>query len=96
MNSVGTGVVIAVAVAGWPLWTLVTTGGLSADSALLRGGVVAGACAAGVSAVVRLALSYEAQAEASKRRRLDALFSDMEGAVAEGTLKAEATDAPPD
>jgi hypothetical protein len=96
MNSVGTGVMIAVGVAGWPLYTMVTTGGLSADSAMLRGGVVAAACAAGVTAVVRLALTYEAQTEVVKRRKLDALFSDMEGAVANGTLKTEGTDQPPE
>jgi hypothetical protein len=85
--SVGTG--IAVLVAGWPLYQLVTTGGMDATSAVVRGGIVAGGCAFGVSVVVKLALGYEAQAQVQRQRRFDQLYSNIEGAVADGTLPVQ-------
>jgi hypothetical protein len=87
MNSLVMGAAIAALVAGYPLYQLVTAGDLDATSALVRGGIVAVACTAGVAAIGRLALGYEAEAATSRTRKLDALFSDMEGAVAAGTLK---------
>ena len=93
MSSIKAGAAIAVVIAGWPLYSLVTSGGLDATSALLRGGVVAAGCAFGVTMVVRLAQSYEhaaARAAAKVRtEKLDHLYSDMAGAVANGTLVDE-------
>ena len=93
MSSIKAGAAIAVVIAGWPLYSLVTSGGLDATSALLRGGVVAAGCAFGVTMVVRLAQSYEqaiTRAAAKVRtEKLDHLYSDMAGAVANGTLVDE-------
>ena len=87
MNAVTAGVVLAVLVVGYPLYELVTNGELDTSSALMRGALVAGACAAGVAAVVRLALGYEHNEEQKRAHRLNTLFDDMEGAVADGALK---------
>src|SRR4051794_20471377 len=95
MNAMTAGVLLALLVAGYPLYELVTTGALDPDTALVRGAIVAAACAAGVAAVVHLALGYEQADENRKRRRLNNLFSDMEGAVAEGTLQDEEAAATP-
>lgn len=89
MNSVEAGTVIAIAVAGWPLYQLVTSGGMDATTAVVRGAVVVAACGYGVSLIVRLASRFEAEAEAERQRRLDQLYTDMETAVADGTLTAE-------
>jgi hypothetical protein len=86
VNSVEAGAVIAVAVAGWPLYQLVTSGGMDATTALIRGGIVVVACGYGVSLIVRLASKFEADAEAQRARRLHELYSDMESAAASGTL----------
>ena len=94
MNALGAGVLLAVLVAGAPLYQLVTTGQLDATSALVRGGIVAGGCAAGIRAIVRLALDWENAAERDCARKLNSLFSDMEGAMVQGTLKDE-DDPPP-
>ena len=89
MNSLTAGLLLALLVVGFPLYQLVTTGQLDSTSAMVRGGVVAGGCAAGITAIVRLALSWEADAEYQRARKLNSLFSDMEGAMTEGTLKDE-------
>lgn len=89
MNTVQAGTAIALAVAGWPLYTLVTNGDLDATTAVLRGAVVAAGCVYGVNLIVRLATRFEAEADIAKKRKLDKLFTDMEGAVAEGTLTAD-------
>ena len=86
MNSVEAGALIAVAVAGWPLYELVTSGGMDASTALLRGGIVVIACGYGVSLIVRLIARFEVEAEAERQKRLNNLYTDMEGAVAAGTL----------
>jgi hypothetical protein len=95
VNTVTAGALIALLVVGYPLYELVTTGQLDSTSALVRGGVVAGCCAVGITAIVRLALSWEDAAERERVRKLDSLFSDMEGAMAEGTLTAEDDDTAP-
>lgn len=95
MNSVQTGTAIAVAVAGWPLYQLVTSGDLDATTALLRGGIVAAGCVYGVTLVVRLATKYETEADLARKRKLDRLFTDMEGAVAEGALTSDDEQARP-
>jgi hypothetical protein len=96
VNTVTVGTAIAATVAGWPLYELVTAGTMDATTALVRGGVVAGGCAIGVGFVVRLALGYEAQAEAQRRRRLGNLFQEMESAVADGALTEAASPTSPE
>lgn len=86
MSTARAGTLLALAVAGWPLYQLVTTGGLDLTSALLRGIVVAVACAYGVGMVVRLALRFEAEVEQQRKKRLNDLYTDMEDATADGTL----------
>jgi len=56
--------------------------------------VVAAACVYGVTLITRLIVRYEADAEAARRKRLDQLFSDMEGAVSAGTLADPGAGAP--
>jgi hypothetical protein len=80
------GTAIALAVVGWPLYELVTAGDMDATTAVLRGAVVVVACIYGVSKIVAMASRFEADAETARRRRLNTLFSDMEGAVATGSL----------
>ena len=92
MDALPAGVVAALLVVGYPLYQLVTTGQLDTTSALVRGGVVAGACTAGISAIVRLALSWEDEAERDRTRRLNSLFTDMEDAMSDGTLHDEPGD----
>lgn len=88
MDSVEAGAVIAVAVAGWPLYQLVTSGGMDVTTAVVRGAVVVAACGYGVSLIVRLASRFEAEAEAERQKRLHDLYTDMEGAAHDGTLTA--------
>lgn len=80
---------IAVAVVGWPLYHLVTSGAMDVTTAVVRGAVVVAACGYGVSLIVRLASRFEAEAEAERARRLNTLYTDLEGAAADGTLTAE-------
>lgn len=93
MNALTGGILLALLVVGMPLYELVTTGQLDTTSALVRGGVVAAGCAAGITAIVKLALGWENAAERDRARKLNSLFSDMEGAMSAGTLKDE--DTPP-
>ena len=69
MSPLKAGAGIAAAVAGLPLYTLVRTGSLDDGTALLRWGLVAAACAAGVHYIERLIRSYEDQARSSRARR---------------------------
>ncbi|HEY6798012.1 MAG TPA: hypothetical protein VI248_25330 [Kineosporiaceae bacterium] len=89
MNALAAGAVIALLVVGYPLYQLVTAGSLDTTSALLRGGVVAVGCALGIAGIVRLALSWETDSRRSRQHQLNTLFTDMEGAVADGVLKAD-------
>jgi hypothetical protein len=86
LSTARAGTLLALAVAGWPLYQLVSTGGLDLTSALLRGIVVAVVCAYGVGMIVRLALRFEAEVEAQRKKRLDSLYTDMQGAVTDGIL----------
>ena len=86
MNAVGAGTGIALCVAGWPLYSLVSSGSMDATSALVRGGIVAAGCAFGVSLLLDLADNYEREARRTQRRKLTSLFNSMEGAVANGAL----------
>lgn len=95
MNALPAGALIALLVVGYPLWELVVSGQLDSTSALVRGTVVAVACTAGITAVVRLALSWESAAQRQQGKELDALYSDLEGAVADGTLTPEDGPTPP-
>jgi hypothetical protein len=94
LDAVAAGAVLAAAVAGWPLYSLVTAGSLDGATALFRGAVVAGACAVGVLLVLRLARGYEEAATAARQARLDALYTDMSDAVSSGTLTADGPDRP--
>jgi len=89
MNAVSAGVLIALLVVGYPLYDLVTTGQLDGTSALLRGAVVAGGCGVGIMAIVHLALSYEDAEHHRRERRMNALFTEMEGAAKVGLLADE-------
>jgi hypothetical protein len=89
MNALTAGAAVALVVVGYPLYQLVTTGSLDATAAVGRWGVVAAGCALGITAIVRLVLSWEADAEHIRRRTLNSLFSEMEDAVSDGTLKSE-------
>lgn len=80
---------IAIAVAGWPLYRLVASGSMDATTALVRGAIVVAACGYGVSLIVRLASRFEAEVEAERARRIDELYTDLESAVADGALTAE-------
>jgi hypothetical protein len=86
MNAVSAGTGIALCVAGWPLYSLVSSGSMDATSALVRGGIVAAGCAFGVSLLLDLAAGYEREAQRTRRRKLTSLFNSMEGAVANGAL----------
>lgn len=79
---------IAIAVAGWPLYQLVTSGGMDVTTAVVRGAIVVAACGYGVSLIVRLAWRFEAEAEAERARRLNTLYTDLESAATDGTLTA--------
>jgi hypothetical protein len=92
VNALTAGAAIAVCVAGWPLYSLVTTGGMDATSAVVRGGIVAGGCAFGVSVLVNLALGFERDAETARRRKLTTLFNTMQNAVSDGVLTGRAAD----
>jgi hypothetical protein len=94
VNAFTAGVLLALLVAGYPLYELVTSGALDTESALLRGSLVAVACAAGVAGVVRLALGYEEEEERRRERKLDSLFTTMEEAVSDGSLQDEDVAAP--
>ena len=96
MNSLTTGAAIAVVVAGWPLYSLVTSGSLDATSAMMRGGIVAGGCAFGVSVLVNVARGFERDAESARRTKLTSLFDTMQNAVSDGVLvdKDSAKDRP--
>jgi hypothetical protein len=86
VNSLTAGAAIAVVVAGWPLYSLVTSGSLDATSAMMRGGIVAGGCAFGVSVLVNVAQGYEREAEVTRRKKLTSLFNSMQNAVSDGVL----------
>jgi hypothetical protein len=86
VNSVEAGAVIAIAVAGWPLYQLVTSGAMDVTTAVVRGAIVVAACGYGVSLIVRLASRFEAEAEAERQKQLHGLYTDMEGAVHDGRL----------
>jgi hypothetical protein len=94
VTSAQAGTAIALAVAGWPLYRLVTAGDMDASTAVLRGAVVVVACVYGVSQIVGLATRFEAESRAGRKKKLNDLFSDMEGAVAAGTLVDPGTPAP--
>ena len=86
MTSAQVGAAIGIAVVGWPLYALVTAGDMDATTAVLRGAVVVVACIYGVSRIVDMVTRFEAESQTQRKKRLNDLFSDMEGAVAEGTL----------
>jgi hypothetical protein len=83
------GVLLALAVTGWPLYQLVTTGSLDLTTALLRAGVVALVCAYGFTLISRLAHHYEAEVDAERKRKLNELYTEMENAAGEGSLSDE-------
>ncbi|MDQ1288433.1 MAG: hypothetical protein QG622_1998 [Actinomycetota bacterium] len=91
MISARAGVLLALAVAGWPLYQLVATGSLDLTSALLRGLAVAAACTYGIILITRLAQRYEQEIELERRKRLNALYTTMQNASAEGALGGEGT-----
>lgn len=95
MTTAQAGTAIAIAVVGWPLYHMVTSGDMDATTALIRGAVVALACVYGVSLIVRLATRYEADGESARRKKLNQLFTDMEGAVVQGTLSDQDVATPP-
>lgn len=86
MTSAQVGTALAIAVVGWPLYELVTAGDMEATTAVLRGAVVVVACIYGVSRIVDMVNRFEAEMQTVRKKRLNALFSDMEGAVVQGTL----------
>jgi hypothetical protein len=78
MSAVRVGVLLAAVVAGPPLYELVQTGGLDADSGLLRYALVAAACALGAGWIAGLMRDYEADA---RRRRREALIDEARKAL---------------
>jgi hypothetical protein len=59
---------------------------MDATTAVLRGAVVVVACIYGVTRIVDMVNRFEAEMQTVRKKRLNALFSDMEGAVVQGTL----------
>jgi hypothetical protein len=66
------GMIGAVLLAGPPLWSLVSRGELTADGALLRGGIVAGVCVVGMIGVQELIDHYQEEQD-----RLAGLLDDV-------------------
>jgi hypothetical protein len=81
------GTVLAVVVAGWPLYTLVQSGSMGGDTALARGVVVAAGCAVGVAALRRLAVGYEQEAERSRLTAEAEAGRVHEGRVQDGRVQ---------
>ncbi|HVN13076.1 MAG TPA: hypothetical protein VMT69_13355 [Kineosporiaceae bacterium] len=82
MNGSRIGILVAAVVAGPPLWSLVQSGELDAESALLRGGLVAVACAVAWSWIAKLGRDYAAEA---RRRQRQALLAQARQALGSAT-----------
>ena len=78
MSSLRIGALLAAVVAGPPLYGLVQTGGLDADTGLLRYGLVALACATGAGWIASLVRDYEADA---RRRHHETLIEEAREAL---------------
>ena len=62
MRALGFGVLAALVLAGPKLYALVSDGSMTGETALLRGGVVAIACAVGFAVVSTIGSAYREQA----------------------------------
>lgn len=91
MSTLRVGIGIAAAVAGWPLYSLVQAGTLDPGTALMRGGMVALACAVGARYVQGLVADYQAEQKVSARRR--AAVAAFEKATAEAEAAQAAVEA---
>jgi hypothetical protein len=90
LRSVSVGVTVALAAAGWPLYSLVAAGQLDPATAVVRGVAVAVACTLGAEGIERLVRTYEREAKIAKRRQLESLFDTMKKASADGALATDA------
>ena len=81
MNGLRVGVLVAAVVAGPPLWSLAQSGEIDGETALLRGGLVAVACAVAWSWIARLVRDYEVDA---RRRRRQELLAHARQALGSG------------
>ena len=92
MNALVIGGGVAAVLAGPPLYGLVQSGQLDGTTAIGRGLVVAGVCAAGASYVLSLIRNYEKQEQAKTKREalLTALGEAEEAAKRHADAKAAA------
>jgi hypothetical protein len=101
LNTVRAGVAIALVMAGWPLYQLVTSGDLDVTSAVLRAGVVAAGCTYGVSLIVRLVSWLEAETRAEKEaeqqdQQFDELHAGREDSATEESPTSPDDETPTD
>ena len=92
MNALVIGGGVAAVMAGPPLYGLVQSGQLDSTTAIGRGLVVAGVCAAGASYVLRLIRNYEKEEQANAKHEalLVALAEAEEAAKRHTEAKAKA------
>ena len=69
MSPLRIGIVAAAVIAGPPLWRMVQDGSMDTTTALERGGLVALACAVGVSWLRGLVADYQADVRRVRERR---------------------------
>jgi hypothetical protein len=92
MNALVVGAGVATVMAGPPLYGLVQTGQLDGTTAIGRGLLVAGLCAAGASYVLGLVRNYEKEEQANTKHEamLTALAEAEEAAERLADAKAKA------
>jgi TRAP-type C4-dicarboxylate transport system permease small subunit len=70
VNALRLGVLLAVVVAGPPLWTMVRTDQLDSDAAVQRWAAVAAVCSLALSGLAALVRAYEQQVVKQRREKL--------------------------
>ena len=90
MRAVGFGVAAALVIAGPKLYGLVQDGVMSDSTALLRGAVVAVACAAGFAVVAMIGSGYRQAHEQAAAEAAAAEAAEAAQAEAEAKARAEA------
>jgi hypothetical protein len=88
MNPLVVGGAVAAVLAGPPLYSLVQTGGLDSSTAVGRGLIVAAACVAGTSYVMKIVTGYEKEwarkdQEAARKIAMEAEAERQEKAAQE-------------
>ena len=95
MNSLVVGGAVATVMAGPPLYGMVQNGQLDSTSAIGRGLLVAGVCAAGASFVMNLVRQYEREGARNEKREalLTAVAEAEEAAKRQAEAHARAAEA---